>query len=40
MVGEARFGEVRDNDLADGVGVYEADVEDEGNEVVSQDGGL
>lgn len=32
--GEARFGEVRDDDSADGVGVYQAGVEDEGDEVV------
>ena len=29
-----------DDDLADGVGVDEADVEDEGDEVVVQDDGL
>lgn len=31
---------MRDDDLADGVGVYEADEEDEGDEVVVQDDGL
>jgi hypothetical protein len=31
---------VRDDDLADGVGVDEADEEDEGDEVVVQDDGL
>lgn len=38
--GEARLCEVRDDHAADGEGVYEAGVEDEGDEVVVQDLGL
>lgn len=38
--GEAGFGEVRDDDLADGVGVYEAGEEDKRDEVVEENDGL
>ena len=37
MVGEVGFGEVGCDDLANRVGVYEANVEDERDQVIVQD---